>query len=188
MNFPKVIGVSGVARSGKDTFCEIALAYFSQWGILGRREAFADELKKDLDQFLIEKFNISSFTTNDEEKKIIRPIMVSYGEAKRDLTKGMCWIDKLKKNIEKNIDQNIITFISDVRYPNESNWIKKDYNGTTVHISRENNLPANEEEAYNDPLVQDVSEFKVQWPNFESDIKLANPYVLETLQKISRPT
>tara|TARA_B100001093_G_scaffold520215_1_gene613700 strand:- start:6283 stop:6849 length:567 start_codon:yes stop_codon:yes gene_type:complete len=188
MTFPKVIGVSGVARSGKDTFCEIALAYFSKWNILGVREAFADQLKKDLDSFLIKKFSISSFTTNDDEKKIIRPIMVSYGEAKRNLTKGMCWIDKLKKNIEKNIDQNIITFISDVRYPNESNWIKKDYSGVTIHINRENNFPANDEEQHNDPLVQDVSEFKIHWPDFQGDTKLGNSYVLETLQKISRPT
>ena len=45
-----------------------------------QRLAFADELKKDVDQFLVEKLGISAFTEVTEEKEIIRPMLTTWGE------------------------------------------------------------------------------------------------------------
>ena len=185
MILPKVIGLSGVARCGKDTFCKFAIEFLSSKGILSKREAFADQLKKDLDPFLLKKFGISAFTDSIDEKKIIRPIMVAYGESKRDVSNGMCWINQLKNNIEENFKNDTITFISDVRYSNEAQWIAKDYKGACIHITREGTLPANEEEAKNDPLVKVQSLARLNWPDFHEDETVAIPYVKETLEKLS---
>tara|TARA_B110001454_G_scaffold217977_1_gene244670 strand:+ start:1705 stop:2337 length:633 start_codon:yes stop_codon:yes gene_type:complete len=187
VKLPKVIGLSGVARCGKDTFCKNAIDFLSRKGILSKREAFADQLKRDLDPFLLEKFGISAFTDSLDDKKTIRPIMVAYGKSQRDVSKGMRWIDQLKNNIAKNLENNIITFISDVRYPNEAKWIARDYEGITIHITRCENRPANEEEENNDPLVRALSSIKLEWPDFLGDETLATSYAKATLQQISRP-
>ena len=186
MILPKVIGLSGVARCGKDTFCKIAIEFLSSKGILSKREAFADQLKRDLDPFLIEKFGISAFTDCIDEKETLRPIMVAYGESQRDVSNGMCWINQLKNNIAGNLEKNTVTFISDVRYSNEARWIAQDYKGACIHITREGNQPANEEEAKNDPLVKAQSLARFSWPDFGEDESIAIPYVKKTLSRISR--
>ena len=64
-----VIGLTGLARCGKDTFCNYFRSYIKEKeGIDSVRLAFADELKRDVDAFLLEKLNISAFTENTSEK------------------------------------------------------------------------------------------------------------------------
>ena len=63
-----IIGISGYARSGKDTFGLSLQRVLETFKIKSKVNAFANVLKQDLDSFLIKKFNISAFTKNDEEK------------------------------------------------------------------------------------------------------------------------
>ena len=162
-----IVGLSGLARCGKDSFFNFSKELFDEKYIKCKRLAFADELKKELDSFLQDNFRISSFTESTEEKEIIRPIMVSYGMAKRQLSNGLYWIAKIEKQLNILKDECKYHFITDVRFPNEIQKIK-DMNGISIHITRDSNLPPNEEEALNDPIVKKLSDYNFYWENFDN--------------------
>ena len=68
-----IIGISGVARSGKDTLANNFVKIFKHLGIKAKRYAFADELKREVKPFLKKHSGLDSFTQDDEVKKMIRP-------------------------------------------------------------------------------------------------------------------
>ena len=83
-----------------------------------KRVAFADCLKSECDELLSKHMGISAFTENTEEKEIIRPLIVTYGtHIRRKLNKN-CWIDKINGMV-KSFLNDIITFVTDVRFENE---------------------------------------------------------------------
>ena len=176
-----VIGIGGVARVGKDTLCKEIIKLLALKGIESQRIAFADELKKDLHDFLLEKSNLSVYTDQDSEKKLIRPILVEYGKLMRSLTKGSYWINKLEPLIESNINNNIVSIISDVRYENETKWVNSVNGGVSIHLKRSGIVPANEEESKNDPLVFHNSKIKMEFPTL-SDEKISH-YIQSHLNK-----
>ena len=47
-----VVGVSGVARSGKNLFCDMLVDELSRQGYAGKQFALADALKRDCSNFL----------------------------------------------------------------------------------------------------------------------------------------
>ena len=71
-----------------------------QYNKYSKRLSLAYELKKDLDTFLLKKFNISAFTENSEEKKFIRPLLICYGTSLMRKKDPDCWINKLQKTID----------------------------------------------------------------------------------------
>lgn len=155
-----IIGLCGLARSGKDTFfrfCE-SLNFNQNPSI---RLAFADQLKFELDDFLLKNFKISAFTENSFEKEIIRPTLVGYGMSKRKSSNGMYWVKKLETEIIKK-EKTHNCFITDVRFPNEVDEIKK-WGGICIHIERFGNPPANDEEKNEDPFVKAKSDFHFKW-------------------------
>ena len=114
---------------------------------------------------MIEKLGIDPFTEDSVEKKIIRPILVSYGEAMRNTSSGRYWISKLEPLIKKSLEKNIIPVITDVRYENEVDWINSMSNGLTVHLSRRGFFGANKEEKLNDPIVKRKSSERITLKN-----------------------
>ena len=56
-----MIGLTGVARSGKDTFFSILKKYLQERQLKSQRLAFADDLKEELNEFTREKFKIDLF-------------------------------------------------------------------------------------------------------------------------------
>lgn len=64
-----IFGISGFARTGKDTFALSLEKILKMYEIKAERIAFASVLKKDLQPFLKKHFNIDSFTQNNDEKK-----------------------------------------------------------------------------------------------------------------------
>ncbi|MDG1173566.1 MAG: hypothetical protein P8M67_04640 [Opitutales bacterium] len=161
-----IIGLAGVARSGKDSFFNFCQNTKVN-GKTNLRFAFADELKSELDQFILKEFNISSFTECSREKEIIRPILVSYGMAKRKISEGKYWVEKVKSKIEFIKDSHNC-FITDVRFSNEVDQIKK-LGGICIHIERFNNPPANEEEKNEDPIVKSKSDYHFKWGDFSQN-------------------
>jgi len=161
-----IIGISGVARSGKDTLANGFVEIFKQFGIKAKRYALADALKHECRNFLKKNIGINPFTTNDEEKKIIRPFLVFYGTEMRRKLDEDCWI----KALEKLRNDGEIMIVSDIRYENEAKWIK-DNGGLLIHISRTLNSgetvpPANEQEKINDPIVAGLSDPCFVWQTF----------------------
>jgi len=182
----KIIGIAGVARVGKDTFADNLIKYLSQYSILSTKVAFADVLKQDLREFLLAKAHIDPYTSNEKDKKQLRPILVEYGKLMRSLTQGSHWINLLEEKIEKNAESNIISVISDLRYSNEASWINKNGNGVTIHLARIGVPPANEEEKQNDPITKSLCQYQINWKSADSASELkhqVNSHVNRILHK-----
>jgi hypothetical protein len=175
----KVVGIGGCARSGKDTFASILAYKLQRAGKSVKRIALADPLKADVDNFLMKNLGISAFTTIPEEKLIIRPMLVWYGDAQRKRTDGRYWIDLAKKTIdETNYDYYIITDIRyDVYEKDELYFLKNEVNGVLCHISKYTwdiqwghkvfVQPANEHEQENDPKIEAAAHHAIKWEHVE---------------------
>jgi len=167
----KIIGISGVATSGKDTLCNLIGEHLSNRNIKTKRIALADKLKEDLFPFIKEKFNINIFDVSSENKTLIRPILVSYGRIKRTISKGKHWTSLVDETINNLIATNIVPIITDVRYdeyPEDELYWLKNKNGILIHISRKNTdgtmvPPANSEEESNDIRLKELADIKYVW-------------------------
>ena len=162
-----LIGISGYARSGKDTFGISLQRILKTYKINCELDAFANVLKKDLDPFLLDKFNISAFTKDDSEKFLIRPMLVAYGESKRNQNPNY-WIEQIKEK-----SKNKLTIITDVRYENEAKWIIDD-GGFLIHLNRQKSDGSyvdapNPQEAQNNPKVANLASLRIVWQTVEND-------------------
>jgi hypothetical protein len=185
MNINFIIGICGNARSGKDTFCEYAKRFLSKKKVGAARAAFADELKADLDQLCREKIGISAFTSDSKEKNIIRPLLVTYGT---DIIRSMdenWWVEKLERKLGVHQTMEILPIVTDVRYPNEMEWIQKKHNGVLVHVTRKGVGPANKEEKINNAILKKGADYRIMWPTFgEENLDLADKYVRRVMNKV----
>lgn len=185
MNTNFIIGLCGNARCGKDTFCEIAKKLLSKKKVGAARAAFADELKKDLDELCRHKIGISAFTRDSKEKEIIRPLLVTYGtEVIRKMDENW-WIDKLEKTLGVHQYMNLIPIITDIRYENEMKWVQGKHNGVVIYINRIGIKPANSEEKINNPILRKGADYRISWPTFGDDkIDEADRFVKKVVNKI----
>lgn len=167
----KIIGISGVATSGKDTLYNLISRYLSEKNIVTQRIALADKLKEDLHEFVLEKFKVDVMKPNIDDKTLVRPILVSYGKIKRTMTKGTYWTKMVEENIESLIKKKTLPIITDIRYheypEDEFYWLKKQ-GGVLVHISRigtdgKTISPANTEEKENDKRIKENADFAYTW-------------------------
>lgn len=150
----KIIGLSGHAKSGKSTVAKYISSYLHTKNIKTKELAFATPLK-EICKIL---YNLSDDDLNIQSKKeqIIpylgvspRTILQKFGtEIGRDILplviktniKESIWIWNLNQQIL--MDQNINYIVSDVRFQDEQNLIKK-YNGISIKIVRDNNVNMN---------------------------------------------
>ena len=173
-----VIGVSGSARSGKDSFFLLLKSQLQNTGIKCVRTAFADKLKSDINPLLIKNLNINLNNCSDEVKSQVRPLMVSYGELARSLDEDH-WIKKVKDKISKEQEgDKVISVITDVRYPNEQKFIKRNFKDyCNVYIERFGTNPANSEEEKNTPSLKKQSDYLIYWKNFSTSIEEGIPMI-----------
>jgi len=180
----KLIGVSGYARSGKDTFFERSKLHLEKEGKKCIRFAFADALKHEVDSLLKEHVGISAFTEKTSEKEIIRPLLVTYGTEIRRMLDPNCWIEKIQPNVIKELNQDKYVFITDVRFDNEASWIKMN-GGIMVHIERFGVLPANNEEHRQRVKMKSKINYNISWPTFgEESIDSCDEYIIPNLSHI----
>jgi hypothetical protein len=163
-----IIGLTGLARSGKDSFFNFAKNYLIKNDFKIKKYAFADALKKECEEFIYNNTGISVFTEDSYEKNLIRPTLVAYGTHLRRMIDPDCWIKKISKSVEEDEKNDHIIFITDVRYPNELEWIKS-IGGSIIHISKEGNLCPNAEENNNDPILKKLSSFIFSWEPFDKN-------------------
>lgn len=186
-----MIGITGVARSGKDTFYIILKKFFKQKGIESERIALADELKGELGDFVEKKFKINLNKCDGSDKELIRPLMVAYGKCRRVQTDGKYWTLMVDPKIKELKTKNIIPIITDIRYieykEDEYAWLKK-HNGILIHISRKLEdgsfvPPANIEEKSNDTKLKAVSDFTISWETCQ-DTNALYELTIKNLEKI----
>jgi hypothetical protein len=200
----KIIGVGGLARAGKDTFVSIARSVFEKNGYNTFKFAFADLMKKEIEIVLKNNnFPIDIYNCTGEEKERLRPLMVWWGCARRQYsTQGLYWVNHVNKLISKlPEDERTVIFISDVRFQNEANWLK-DVGGVFIHLKKYNvidgrdgygdtietkkfDVPPNEEEAKNDPIIASMADVGIEWENKTGKIAIEDAdlrqVVLDTL-------
>lgn len=170
------IGLSGVARSGKNSFADIMIDIYKERGIMAKQFSLAWYLKKDCEKFIQEKLDLCVWSEKTEEKSVFRPLLIWYGDVMRKRTTGKYWTDMLQKDLEKSDAQiNIVTDIRYSVYPeDEVHWIKHAMNGKLIHIAKYElkgstkvfTEPDNDHELYNDPIVKKNADVVVQWPAF----------------------
>lgn len=166
-----MIGLTGVARSGKDTFYSILKRYLKEKNIESQRIALADNLKHELGDFVKDKFKIDLNKCDGSDKELIRPLMVSYGKCRRVQTEGKYWTSLVESKVKELNKNNILPIITDIRYieykEDEYAWLKQ-HNGILVHISRKLDdgsiiPPANIEEKSNDNKLKAVADYSISW-------------------------
>lgn len=170
----KIIAVSGIARSGKDTIADCLAEQVRRDfpNLQVRRESLASFLKDEMAGFLLEKFNKDIYTLDGEEKEKFRPLLVAYGFAKRLDTKGTYFTSLLQRKMET--EGADVCIISDLRYAesdsDELSWLKNQ-GGKLIHIRRFNMKndkkeyikPPNSDEKKNDPILEKNADFKIDW-------------------------
>lgn len=171
----KCIGICGVATAGKDTFFALLKEYLAEHGIVLKRFALADKLKDEIDPYLKGQFGISAWTTNPEEKRLIRPSLVAHGFVRRQQTKGQHWTKLLEQPLAEAMSQGIVPAVTDIRYAeyaeDEVYWVRK-FGGRLVYITRyridprgrwDFVQPPNEDEARNDPKLRAQADHVIEW-------------------------
>lgn len=200
MNKKLVVFCSGYARSGKDTVARSILNFCSTKKIKAKIYSFAKALKEDLRPLIKEKFNIDTFTEDGFEKNLIRPILISYGNAARELTCGKYWWSIVKKEIDDDLFHNNydVAIISDGRfceYEKDELFFVKQYNpenkelksisdNLIISIFRENVGPAHDSERRNIPAIAEQSDVVIKWPSLEGDFSKVPSYMDAVYEKI----
>jgi len=210
----KIIGISGFARSGKDLFTTVAQSVLKEHGLKTERYALAYELKNDLKDLIKTKVGIDVFTENTEEKNIIRPLLVAYGDVMRKTSEGKYWTQKVEQRIGKS--KADVVFITDIRYDfypeDECTWLQRKMSGKLIHLTKYklSTMPSgrrfsknkitkiydsapNEHESLNNPKVLKRADIAVEWQDYSDtmDVKeidkhpIINDIVLNTLKKIN---
>lgn len=166
MNNIKLLGIAGVAQSGKDSLFKALCSVDPKF----IRCAFADKVREDLRQVFIDIYNIDILNCSPTEKESCREIMVNYSNHRREETNGNHWISEIEPKVRKIIESNLIPVITDVRYENETKWVQS-LGGKVVHLKKYSIIngeriihpPANSVEAFNDPIVQKNADLHIQW-------------------------
>ena len=156
----KIIGIAGNARSGKDTVGTLIKGVYEKQGHKVALVSFAAALRDEINDFCLEKLGISSYTTDDEEKKIIRPFLVCWGTEIRRAIDDNYWIKALDQTMN---DDETLYIITDLRFINEYDFIKRN-SGTTLYLERGTIFPANHYERTNNALLKNLVDFVWEMP------------------------
>ena len=178
-----IIAIAGNARCGKDTLGKNISDLLNEYGINSSTYSFADELKKETDQFLLDTLGISAYTNNDKEKLIIRPFLVFWGTEIRRKINPSIWVDKVFERVKTNE----VAVITDLRFENEFDFVKSN-NGSIVFLSRVDSdgglvEPANDYEKLNNKFLAKNADCNFTWLTSEdaSLLKSLSNEVLETI-------
>ena len=182
-----VVGVSGVARSGKNLFCDMIIKELANQGYTAKQFALANALKRDCENFLKNQCDLDVYTDNTHQKTLFREFLVWYGDLRRKQTNGRHWIETMNDTISQYTGD--VALISDVRYAHYANdeltWVTHEHEGLLIHLRRYEKSssavieadgtikfdyvkPPNEHERINDPKLREGAHFQLDWPTVEN--------------------
>lgn len=180
-----IIGISGLARSGKDLFTSVAIDILkTEHNITAERHALAYELKNDLHDLVKLKVGIDTFTEDTKSKTVIRPLLVAYGDVMRKTSEGKYWTQKVEQRIATS--KADVIFVTDIRYDlypeDECNWVQRKMMGKLIHITKYQmtapppgrrisskkpikiyDIAPNEHELFNNPKVKKRADYTFEW-------------------------
>lgn len=166
-----IIGISGPARSGKDTLADLIIEILEANNVKCVKTSFAKQLKLECRDFLQSTIGIDSFTEKDEEKKIIRPFLVTWGTHVRRKLDPDVWV----KSVASSVKDNYVTIVTDVRFKNEFDWIKEN-GGFSIFLDRALSsgdlVPnANADEEENNPFLKENCDYSLVWKTVNDNEK-----------------
>ena len=206
-----VVGVSGVARSGKNLFCDLIIEELAKQGYSAKQFALANALKRDCEQFLETYCELDVHTDNTHNKSLFREFLVWYGDLRRNQTGGRHWIKKMDEQISRYTGD--VALVSDVRYAHYTNdelgWVVYEHEGLLVHLRRYERSstavidetgnvqmnyvqPPNEHERINDPKLREGAHFQLNWPTVDDPRKsleimnMVNDVTTEIIELINK--
>jgi len=176
------IGLSGFAACGKDLFSDLLSEELESHGISSSKISIAESLKVECRSSLVRLAGIDILNCTREEKDKVRDYLVFYGLVMRDKSAGRHWIEKASEQIDHSSPSLPHAFcITDVRYDeyekDEVCWVKNELKGKLVHLTKEGSPAANSFEEENDPRLQEKADYKIVWPNCNSDQKEINKHL-----------
>jgi hypothetical protein len=159
-----LIGISGNRQTGKSTLANLLCALDQR----GQQFSFASRLKEDLSALLMDNFQIDSFTEVPEEKELIRPILIAYGCAWRNLDPDH-WVNVVLGRVKllERSSADFIPIITDVRFVNEVKILRDSYKEKFLHIdvSRIGAPPPTSEEIKHFGAVKEAADYQLNWGN-----------------------
>jgi hypothetical protein len=156
-----LVGISGNATVGKDTFCRHLITKLAEMGISGVRLAFADSLKDYLNERLPE-LGINFHKLDPATKELARPIMVYTAEFLRKNSQGSFFVDRLRERIAKLKPTIQVVCIPDLRfceYPDRDELFFVQKNGITIFLERNGIHPANALERRNNDDLKNKANY-----------------------------
>jgi hypothetical protein len=169
----KIVGISGHARVGKNTFADCIEALFpeSKFKII----ALGDLLKEEAREQIYELYNLDSFSKKTEEKVIFRQFLVDLSKKNRRESLGKHYTNAILPVINECFEEGIIPIVADVRHDeyleDEYSFIKN-LGGIVVYVEKilkspdgqfELLGPANQAEAENGPRIKEKADALVSW-------------------------
>ena len=194
-----IIGVTGKARSGKDTFSKFFAE--SLFDATGRRfilMAYAHELKKrvqrDFDLSYEQLWGDEKESPDERYRKYdtkpyssclgnpklpsgywtAREILQAYGQFFRTIDYNF-WVKELFRTISENEFENVI--VTDVRHPNEADPIR-DSGGYIIKVTRDN-----KQKIHGDQHISEIA-----MDDYQADFNISNDYELDGLKRMADDT
>lgn len=141
-----LLGLSGKRRSGKTLLANILASDFG-YIHLSLAKVLKEEVRELYGLSQLETDGIYKEQVNLTYKKTPRQIMIEHGLMRRN-TEPNYWIKRLRQQILDTKQAQLRKFvISDIRFPNEADWIKN-HHGYLVRLERAIELTGN---PINDP-------------------------------------
>jgi hypothetical protein len=174
----RFISIGSKARVGKDSLANLLFSSLNEKGFYTVKRSLATPLKEECDDFLKSQFNISAFTENNEEKELIRPILVSVGSAHRTRSRGQYFTWKLAEWLRKRSPSPQFVITPDLRYAIFSNdelqWFQSQ-NAYIIDVDRidENGQlipPANSHEATNSEIIKKAATEVLVWKTYGNQV------------------
>jgi dephospho-CoA kinase len=162
----RIIGLTGQARSGKDTVAEII-----EYNTACSKFAFADPIKDMLFSGLgidIGQSKDTSEFCGVSHRKLMQTLGTDWG---RIMISEDIWLEVVRQKTEvvRLLSQNKGTvLVTDVRFPNEAAWVRK--NGTLIHVIGRGGIQGDHSSEDGIPLI-------------EGDVIIENNGTIEDLRK-----
>ena len=123
----KLIAITGVAGSGKDTMFELLRAMTPKLDVV--RVAFGDEVKKEYADHL--GVHVDEFYVDKHRHRIG---LQKWGTENKRSKDGNYWINKIKPQLDFLTRTADVVVVTDVRFLNEAAFLKEEYDASIVRI------------------------------------------------------
>jgi hypothetical protein len=182
---PAIIIIGHSKMVGKDTFFSLINKLYPN---IFYRLAFADALKSDLEDISFKMFGKSISGLTQNEKEILRPVMIEFGCAFRKID-PLHWVKAVHKQIDEispfHYTNARIPIITDGRFSNEISYFKDIYfeKCVFVEINRIGAPEPTDEEKRNIPLLKKYVDYSLTWPTSIDNFAALEPYIHQFYNK-----